>query len=58
MDIGHGTGLVDSIYTYLFYSKHNLVRNDPYYRDVVKLSLWAPTIFIGFIGLLFSCIIM
>ena len=33
-----------------------LLRNDPYYRHVVKLSLWAPTIFIAFIGLLFSCI--
>ena len=31
-----------------------LLRNDPYYRDVVKLSLWAPTILIASIGLLVS----
>lgn len=31
-----------------------LLRNDPYYRDVVKLSLWAPTILIASIGFLVS----
>ena len=30
------------------------LRNDPYYRDVVKLSLWAPTILIASTGFLVS----
>lgn len=30
------------------------LRNDAYYRDIVKLSLWAPTILIASVGLLVS----
>ena len=33
-----------------------LLRNDAYYRDVVKLSLWAPTILIASVGLLVSVV--